>query len=116
MGNGLPAGFEELEHFVGEWVLADSSARSAKRQTSSFAEVSEFYDGMLKHSERALEYLSTRRLGELGPQDQRLLKLCLSLAEVGPAVEWYESPQVLDGFPADRFPMTEMIPDTEPQR
>ena len=37
-------------------------------------------------------------LGELPPAEERLPKLMLSLAEVGPAVEWFGDPMVYDGF------------------
>lgn len=115
MGHVLPAGFSELEPFVDQWVLADTAARSAKRRSCSYAELRQFYDAMVGHAERALELLSAQQLGCLGAPEQRLLKLMLSLAEIGPAIEWYESPEVLDGFPADCFPMVEMLPDTRAQ-
>lgn len=116
MSNLLPEGFGELECFVDEWVLPDSSARAAKRQASTYREIKAFYDSMVPHAERALEFLDGFRLGELDEPAERLLKLTLSLAEIGPAVEWYEDPRVADGYPAERFPLTELIPDTSLQR
>jgi hypothetical protein len=49
-------------------------------------------------------------------EGERLLKLMLSLAEVGPAVEWYNSPQVPDGFPVSRIRYLRLISDTAAQR
>jgi len=111
----LPDGFVELEPFVSDWVLADSVARSNKRQKTDYPEIEQFYLAMLPRAADALALLAQRQLGELSLAEERLLKLLLSLAEIGPAVEWYQSPQVLDGFPAERFVMTAQIPDNAPQ-
>lgn len=111
----LPEGFEDLERFVEEWVLPNSVARSSKRQASSYSQIKSFYDGMVPHASRALEFLDRYQLGELDHSAERLLKLTLSLAEIGPAVEWYEDPRVSDGYPSERFPLTEWIPDTAAQ-
>jgi len=72
-----------------------------------------FYTELLPHAERALVHLSKFRLGELPDPEARLLKLLLSLAEVTPAIEWYEQPKVVDGLAAERFPAVVQLPDTE---
>ena len=74
-----------------------------KRQSSTIDEIRRFYDAVLPYGERALHYLREFQLGTLPPEGERLLKLMLSLAEVAPAVEWYKSPQVYDGFPVTRI-------------
>ncbi|MGR8921314.1 MAG: hypothetical protein ACU85V_16990 [Gammaproteobacteria bacterium] len=111
----LPAAFAALEPFADEWVLADSRARAEKRQASTMDDIRAFYDAALALAPDALTYLAERRLGELDDPDERLLKLMLSLAEVGPAVEWYGQPAVIDGFDAARFPLTEQLSDTASQ-
>jgi hypothetical protein len=111
----LPKGFRKLEPFVEDWVLPDSRARAAKRLATDYADIEDFYHAMLERAPRALAYLAERRLGELDAADERLLKLLLALAEVGPAVEWYGQPAVVEGFPARRFALVEQIPDTAPQ-
>lgn len=111
----LPDGFAELERWVDDWVLADSRARSAKRQATPYLDIRAFYDALLPHAPRALAILAERRLGELTAAEEALLKLMLSLAEVGPAVEWYGQPEVIDGFPAARFALVEQIPDNAAQ-
>lgn len=113
--SSLPSGFESLEPFVSEWVLADAVARMAKRQRSSMKEIRRFYEAIVPLGERALDYLRQFRLGELPPEGERLLKLMLSLAEIGPAVEWYGSPQVTDGFPVSRIRYLRLIADTAAQ-
>ncbi|MEQ8663510.1 MAG: hypothetical protein RLW62_22045 [Gammaproteobacteria bacterium] len=111
----LPARFAALERFCADWVLPDSNARAARRLASDYADIKAFYDAMLAVAPDVLAYLAERRLGELDAADANLLKLMLSLAEVGPAVEWYQQPAVIDGWPAARFPLVEPIPDTTAQ-
>ncbi len=111
----LPKGFAALERWLDDWVLADSSARLDKRMRSSLEELRAFYDGMLPHAEAALAYLAQRRLGELDEAEERLLKLMLSLAEVGPAIEWYGTGNYPDAFDPKRFPLIVQLPDTASQ-
>ena len=111
----LPLGFEHLESHVSEWVLADTRARIEKRRTSSMEQIREFYDAMLPLAERALDYLRDFSLGALPPEGERLLKLMLSLAEIAPAIEWYNSPDVYDGFDLTRLRFPVQIADTAAQ-
>lgn len=111
----LPEGFEDLESFVSDWVLADASARMAKRQSSSIADIRRFYDAIVPRGIEALDYLRQYKLGELTPQGENLLKLMLALTELGPAVEWYDNPQVYDGFPISRIRYVRQISDTAAQ-
>jgi hypothetical protein len=111
----LPPAFGGLECHVDEWVLPDSPARAAKRLATPYSDIKRFYDTMLQDAPRALEYLAGRELGRLEPADECLLKLMLALSEVGPAVEWYENPGVIDGFAAERFRLVQHIPDTAAQ-
>jgi len=114
-GSVLPGGFESLECFVPEWVLEDTGARSAKRQQSSIAQLRRFYDGMLPLAAKALDHLKTVSLGAMPEDSARLLKLMLSLAEIAPAVEWYDGPKVYDGFEMNRMRLIRFIPDTAAQ-
>ena len=112
----LPSGFESLERFLAEWVLPDAESRVAKRQGSTLVEIREFYDAMLPLGEKALDYLRQFELGSVPPEGERLLKLMLSLAEIAPAVEWYDGPAVRNGFPISRMRYVRQIPDLDPQR
>ena len=111
----LPQGFTALECWLDDWVLADSTARHEKRLTTPLADTRAFYDAMLPHAEAVLAYLSTRELGALDASDERLLKLMLSLAEIGPAIEWYGTGNYPDAFDARRFPLTVTLSDTAAQ-
>ena len=114
-GSVLPAGFQSLERFLPDWELPDAVSRVAKRQGSTLAEIREFYDAMLPLGEKALDYLRQFELGALPPEGERLLELMLSLAEIAPAVEWYDGPVVRNGFPVGRIRYVRQIPDLDPQ-
>ena len=51
----------------------------------------------------------------VAPYPASLLKLMLALAEVAPAVEWYDDPRVFDGFPVERIRYLRQISDTAAQ-
>lgn len=111
----LPKGFKSLEKWIDMWVLPDSQARTEQRHAVDYQDIKSFYDDMLGKAEKALAYLQKKQLGELGPSEERLLKLMLSLAEIGPSVEWYQQNAVVDGFEPSRFKLTEQIPDNAAQ-
>jgi hypothetical protein len=111
----LPEGFADLEPLVGEWVHEDVVTRMTKRQSSDIAQLKAFYDVMLPRGEAALAYLKEYELGELPAEVTNLLRLMLMLAEVAPAVEWYNDPMVYDGFPIQRVRFLRQISDTAAQ-
>lgn len=115
MSARLPDGFQGLEPWVDEWVLPNSAARAEKRQHTAIEEIRAFYKAVLALAPSALELLSTQSLGELDETSENLLKLLLSLAEVGPAVEWYGQPGVVDGIDPGAFRLTVQISDTARQ-
>ena len=115
MSGLLPSGFAALERFAEGWVLPDAAARMARRQASRIDELREFYGAMLPMGEAALAWLRGYELGALPPEGERLLRLMLALAEVAPAVEWYDDPRVFDGFPVERITYLRQIPDTAAQ-
>ena len=111
----LPKGFKPLEPWVADWVLEDSRARYEKRITTSPADIRTFYEAVLPHAPAALALLAQRQLGALNEAEERLLKLLLSLAEMGPAVEWYGTGEFPDSFDGRRFRLIEQLPDNQPQ-
>ena len=111
----LPQGFASLEPLVADWVLADTRARIEKRRTSTIEQIRAFYDAMLPMADGALDYLRDFTLGALPPEGERLLKLMLSLAEIAPAIEWYNAPEVYDGFDLTRLRFPVQINDTAAQ-
>jgi hypothetical protein len=111
----LPEGFADLERFVADWALPDSLARMAKRQASAMGDIRAFYDAIIPRAEAALGHLRNFSLGEVPPAEERLLKLLLSLAEIAPAVEWFDDPKVYDGFDVHKIRYTRIISDTAAQ-
>ncbi|HJY79999.1 MAG TPA: hypothetical protein VKK81_02800, partial [Candidatus Binatia bacterium] len=93
----LPQPFHDLEPYL-EWSLPTERERSAKRQGSTMAEITAFYEVMLARMEEILPYLA-QFPPEHSPRDvQRLFFLTLSLAEVAPAVENFGQPSVVEGY------------------
>lgn len=114
--SALPPEFTDLEPFVADWVHEDASGRMAKRLSSQMPEIREFYHAMLPRGEAALAYLKQFQLGQVPDDAALLLKLMLMLAEVAPAVEWYDDPRVYDGFSIDRTRFLRKISDTAAQQ
>ena len=83
----FPAKFADLEPFAA-WALPDEVSRGRRRASAPMAEIQAFYASMLPRMEDVLGYLNAHPLDELSPEAERLLNLALSLAEIGPAVEF----------------------------
>ncbi len=98
----LPPDFEDLEPYL-DWALPGEASRGRKRASSPMQEIQSFYDAMLPRMEAVMGYLNAFPLNELSAEAQRLMNMALSLAEIGPAVEFYGEPAVIDGFPTERF-------------
>lgn len=107
----LPPAFADLVPFVPEWALATSSARNARRLQSSMAEITAFYGAMVKRKDEIIEHLNRRPLSGLAEPDKNLYYLLLSAAETAPAVEFFKSPHVVDGFDGARFVAVNERPD-----
>jgi hypothetical protein len=66
-------------------------------------EISEFYAAMHPRMNEILPYLSRYDVNGMPDDAKQLLYLALSLAEIAPAVEWYNQPTVIDGFDRRRY-------------
>lgn len=99
----LPAEFGDLEEFAGAWALATELQRRDKRQATDMAAIRHFYDRMTGRIDDILAYLNGFDLEAMPHDTRNLMRLTLSLAEIGLAVEIYRQPAVIDGFPAERF-------------
>jgi hypothetical protein len=99
----LPEPFAALEPFAATWSLPTEIARHERRRASSMDTLRDFYDAMLPRMLEILSYLKARPLDGLGTEDERLMQLTLSLAEVAPAVELFGSPIIKDAVDSRRF-------------
>jgi hypothetical protein len=105
----LPKEFKDLERFSA-WALPTETERSEKRISSNMEEISEFYAAMHARMGEILPYLRGHDVNEMPEQAKQLLDLALSLAEIAPAVEWYNQPTVIDGFDSRRYRLLSGLP------
>ena len=103
----LPAGFEALEPFVGQWALAGEAARAAARSAASDGERERFYHAAQPLMEAALAYLDGKPIGSLDGPDATLMRLMLSLANV------YHSVEVLGDAEAENARMRSRLAFTD---
>ena len=94
----LPDGFDDLVPFCQKWCLSGSNERQRVRVATPMDDIQNFYDVAVARAPEALAYLDKIPLGQLNSSEGNLLKLMLSLAEIGPAVEWFSAPRVVDGY------------------
>ena len=99
----LPEPFAALEPFAAIWSLPTEIARHEQRRASGMDALRDFYDAMLPRMPEILAYLETRPLDGLDTEDERLMQLTLSLAEIAPAVELFGSPTIPDAVDSRRF-------------
>jgi hypothetical protein len=97
----FPVGFEDLERFAG-WALPTERERNARRMAGPYEEIKELYDQVLARLEDIFGYLNPMGM-DLPAEARRLADLTLMLAELGPAVEFYQQPEVVDGFGPEGF-------------
>ncbi len=83
----LPEGFAALEPFAGDWAIATSAARAARRDDSGAAEQEIFYNAARDFLDPALAMLDGKPLAKLDEKERRLLDLMLTFAHVSIAVE-----------------------------
>ena len=98
----LPAQFEQLEAHL-QWALPTEYARNQHRNRAKMADIQAFYDAIFPRMEQVIDHLNGFPLDDMPAAEQRLMYLVLSLAEVANAVELFKQPDVIDGFPPERF-------------
>ncbi|MCC8392882.1 hypothetical protein LJ656_09800 [Paraburkholderia sp. MMS20-SJTR3] len=98
----LPAQFASLQPFA-SWALDTETARNVRRHAATMDEIRAFVAAMLPEMERIFAWLERFDMNALPPDARALMCLTLSLAEVAPAVEFYQQQAVVDGFDPRRF-------------
>ncbi len=99
----LPSQFKQLDPFVESWALASETARLQRRFVSTIEDLKAFYEAILPQMDAIIAYLNQFSLEKMPDEARRLFYLCLSLAEVAPAVELFKQPRVPDGFDVNRI-------------
>lgn len=92
----LPEGFSELEPLVDDWALATRKERYAARLDRPYDDLVAFYDTIAPHAERAMAYLDTRDINDMGPGDKRLMHLLYSMILVSYAVNIFKQNRIPD--------------------
>lgn len=108
VGHALPTGFEVLEPFVADWSLGVEAERVRKRWSSDMTEITQFYEVMIEHVERALDHLDQFELEAMPDPERRLFNLTMSLVEAASAVEIYGQPSSPYALTPERFVRTEV--------
>ncbi|MFT4583281.1 MAG: hypothetical protein ACI915_003269 [Gammaproteobacteria bacterium] len=107
----LPPGFEQLAPFIARWALPSTVARMRERDAATMGAIQMFYDQVAPYLQAALEHLkNVPYTDDMNAGDRNLLNLCLSIAEIAPAVEWYGQPRVIDGYAGSVLTLTSELP------
>ena len=99
----LPKEFETFLPFAEAWALDTEAARAKQRWNSDFSDIEEFYNAVVPELERALDYLNQFDLESLTQEQNNLLNMTLSIAEVAGAVESFRESAVPYAFSPDKF-------------
>jgi hypothetical protein len=83
----LPAGFEALEPFVGEWAIDGAANRARRRLDSNEAERAAFFEAAKPLLAPAIARLDETPLAKFDASEKRLMDLMLTFAHIALAVE-----------------------------
>jgi hypothetical protein len=93
----LPAGFEDLQPFAGQWALPTGPERYQARLSATMDEIQAFYDAVTTHGEKALAYLEQFEDLPGMPDDARhLMWLLASFSYISFCVDVFKQPQIPD--------------------
>jgi hypothetical protein len=106
----LPAGFAELEPFVGNWALATETERYAKRCNSSMDAIQRFYDVMFPRAAEILDHLDGYSLDDLPDEALNLLRLMYSFVCISIAVEAWRQGRIPDTGASEIVCLVEPVP------
>lgn len=111
----LPAPFKDLERFL-EWALPTESQRLQKRETSTLADIREFYDAMLARFQDVIDHFRQSDKASVAgqvaePETHNLYVLMLAFADASLSVELHKSHTVPDGMPWDVWKPEHDSPD-----
>ncbi len=107
----LPPAFVDLETHLERWALPNTVARMQARDSANMADIEAFYGALVPRLPAALDYLQGIAYGaEMAACARNLVDLCLSIAEIPPAVEWYGQPRVIDGYAGSVLTITSELP------
>jgi hypothetical protein len=83
--------------------LPTERQRHLQRLASTIEELDAAFAALTPEIQRILTYLNEREIGAMTAEEDNLLRLALSLAEIAPAVQIFREPGNPDGFDTRRF-------------
>ena len=83
----FPAGFQDLEHFSPDWVLANPLERQTRRSERSLATVKAFYEALAPDIERVIDYLKTVPMDGMSQADKSLYRLAATWMEMSHPID-----------------------------
>ena len=92
----LPARFADLERFAERWSCGDINERYRRREASTMAELTEFYEAVVPRGEEILGYLQGFSMDDLPDAECNLMWLMASLSAVSFAVARLPAASVTD--------------------
>ena len=99
----LPPDFAHLQPWAEIWSLPTERQRHLQRLASTIEELDAAFAALTPEIQRILTYLNEREIGAMTAEEDNLLRLALSLAEIAPAVQIFREPGNPDGFDTRRF-------------
>lgn len=99
----LPPKFARLQALADVWSLPTERERHLRRLTTPIEELDSVYATLLAEIETILTYLNTKDVDALSAEDNNLMLLSFSLAEIAPAVQIFRMPGNPDGFDTARI-------------
>ncbi len=99
----LPPEFAHLQPLADIWSLPSERERHLRRLAGPIEALDAVYATLMPEIEAILIFLNPFDLGLLTEEQNNLLLLTLSLAEIAPAVQIFREPGNPDGFDTSRF-------------
>ena len=99
----LPDQFAAMQPLVNDWALGSEAARNGKRRASSMQQIQDYYDAVEPQMEAIMTYLNGFTLAETPNVPNHVLYLALMFMELSTAVELYQTVDVPESFPAERY-------------
>src|ERR1041385_6035475 len=111
MTNAFPKGFEDIEKYAPEWVIATPLARQRKRADSDLTTVRRFYDAIFPSIDRVITHLNTVPMDQLSPADKNLYNLAATWMEMSHRIDlsWKETDEP-GIFPFERVELGDNSP------
>lgn len=85
--------------------------RLEKRLSVTYEHAKIFYDAIFPRIEEIIAYLDQGKIADFTAEQNRLLYMLFSVAEISTSIEIYKQMTVPAAVPHDRFPMWEAVSD-----